>query len=373
MTTGGQVERDGGAGLDWRDGTGSGLSCHQASRRNSGRHEQHDRDDGSGHDAVLHLPVVEESGGRTRAKGHSVTAFEVVWPQVARRLNGFLARRGTPASEVEDVIQEVALRVVSSRVPFTDADDLLPWCLVTARNVDIGRRRYTTRVVVGDCPEQRTPSLEETVDARLRLEATLDALVRLSSADRQILVEALEGQDRGAASAVRVARHRARRRLAKALGSAIAAVVAIRRVLRPEHSTVAPAASGVAVALVTVASVVTLSLGPDLGSSRTETSVSVNAGHQARGEPKPGSRAPMVNEPTDLPHQPAISDRSHPAPVAPRSANQEQLSIQSPDRHHTATVTNHPRRPQDDGLICVDDAPLVAHKCLGPGDLPPIG
>src|SRR4051812_46097464 len=81
---------------------------------------------------------------RSRRTGGRVTdpdRFSALWPSLVPRLSGMLRRRGVGNGEIEDVIQETALRVLRAGPEFETADDLWPWVATVAGRLWIDRTR----------------------------------------------------------------------------------------------------------------------------------------------------------------------------------------------------------------------------------------
>lgn len=161
-----------------------------------------------------------------------------VWPEVERRLGAYLRSRGTSNHDVDDLVQECALRLLTADVPWTDADNVLQWCIVVARRARIDLYRRQLRMA--DSPDESVPDaidVEREVEARLRLAAVRRAWHCLSPDDQRLLSIACEGgvptpADRKDAVRVNVARHRARKRLTALMGAPTALVALILRSLR---------------------------------------------------------------------------------------------------------------------------------------------
>lgn len=161
-----------------------------------------------------------------------------VWPEVERRLGAYLRRLGTTPHDVEDLVQECAVRLLAADLAWTDADSLLQWCVVVARRARVDQHRRQQRVA--EPPEDTLPSwvdVEREVEVRLRLAAVRRAWHRLSPSDQVLLSTAAAGgvetpADRQDAVRVNVARHRARKRLTALMGAPSALVALVFRGLR---------------------------------------------------------------------------------------------------------------------------------------------
>jgi hypothetical protein len=149
------------------------------------------------------------------------------WRVAGSRLRAFLRSRGASPWLAEDLAQETLLRAVVHEVGFSDADDLLRWCVPVARNLLVDAARRTTRVDGAEVPDGASHvDVEREVMARLELGEVRRQLPRLSDADRQAILSAVEGvappAERKAAVGEAVRRHRARQRLTRLVAGAAA-------------------------------------------------------------------------------------------------------------------------------------------------------
>jgi len=148
----------------------------------------------------------------------SSPALEAVWPEVRRRLLRLLQSRGVDSSTAEDIVQEVAVRLLARQVPYTSADDLMRWTTTVARNLAIDYWRSAAREVpLPVYPAAAAQRVDEEVEYRLRLEAVEESWPRLSERDRRALKMAVAGETvptRSEAVRWAVQRHAARARLA---------------------------------------------------------------------------------------------------------------------------------------------------------------
>jgi Sigma-70 region 2 len=146
-----------------------------------------------------------------------------VWPDVEPGLRRYAKSRGLVSSDVEDVLQEVALRVLSAAVAFSDAEDLRRYCFRVARNlmVDLTRLRDKPTDV------QAWPAGHSALDAVVALERVLDRhllatiarrLMELTPKQRQALGPPSSEATPAERNRCDVARHRARKRLLELVG-----------------------------------------------------------------------------------------------------------------------------------------------------------
>ena len=150
--------------------------------------------------------------------------IEDVWPDVERRLRALLYRRGLEQASADDVVQEVALRVLAHGVTFDSAEDLLRWAAPVACRLHVDLLRHRARITdAEEAPDHasRIDVAGEVAD-RLELQRAFRAIATLRPADRDAIIEAVADEAPPARSrqeAVRLAvrRHRARSRLAVVL------------------------------------------------------------------------------------------------------------------------------------------------------------
>jgi DNA-directed RNA polymerase specialized sigma24 family protein len=157
-----------------------------------------------------------ELGSGTRVPDGVITAdaLAVVWPEVSRRLTRLLASRGAAHDVTDDIVQEVAARVLSRGIVFEDAADLMRWTVPVALNLLVDHARATKRVAVGGDVDTTVPDIADVVVDRDRLGRVLGAVAQLSDGDRAALVASgLPAADRRESVRLAVRRHRARRRL----------------------------------------------------------------------------------------------------------------------------------------------------------------
>jgi DNA-directed RNA polymerase specialized sigma24 family protein len=189
-------------------------------------------------------------------------SLDVVWPEVSRRLHGFLISSGVDHHTREDITQEVAARALSREVPFTDVDQLTRWSCTVAKNLVVDDWRARGRTSVIDVVPERIASVdtEALVEQRSCLRAVLAGVASLSALDRNAIESAVVGRESGdRRDSVRMAvrRHRARARLLHLVEGALGIlgwIFGARRLLR--MPVVAP--TTVATAAVVVVSLVLL-------------------------------------------------------------------------------------------------------------------
>jgi hypothetical protein len=155
------------------------------------------------------------------------------WPEVSERLAKLLACRGVDPVLAQDIVQDVAVRALDKRVPFTDPDDLYRWAAVAARNLHIDHMRtgrVTTEVeTLAGVPDDT--DVAYAVERRLALGHVWRAIAVMRPGERDAIIDSLHEHPARTSGAL-VRRHRARATLKKAVGGMIAVVSAARVRLR---------------------------------------------------------------------------------------------------------------------------------------------
>lgn len=186
--------------------------------------------------------------------------FSSEWVDELPRLRRMLARHGVPADEVDDVVQETAMRLYSAWDRLFDGRPLRPLVTTIALNVarDYHRRSSHWARPVAAVPDDllvEPRGVDSAVLARLEVARTAQALSTLSPGHRRTVLEAvaddLQAEEAGrtrAPAATRMARTRARRHLVAAL-ELIAGVtgVGVTVVRRPLSSPAVTGGAAVAV------------------------------------------------------------------------------------------------------------------------------
>lgn len=163
------------------------------------------------------------------------------WSETAERLARFVQRLGASAHTAEDIVQEVAVRLLRSAPVLADADDVARWCNVVARRLYIDHVRLQARAPMAqpfptDAPDRQ--DVEAAVEGRVALSRVGKAMSRLSEPDRMALLSALqdeptgEPQTRKEATRLAVQRHRARQRLQAAMAACPSVLLLVQRGLR---------------------------------------------------------------------------------------------------------------------------------------------
>jgi len=175
--------------------------------------------------------------------------FDEAWPELETRLRRSLTARRVPAQDRDDVVQETALRVYRVWDSLDPTRSAWPFVVTVAVNFwrDIVRERTGRIAVVHPSASIEVTDhqdVERDVLARQELASVRIAWRALGPEQRRLLLATEEFADtvRPLRPAERVARMRARRQLARAVGRA-SAVVPVLFLRRPGRTTSAVAAA----------------------------------------------------------------------------------------------------------------------------------
>lgn len=211
--------------------------------------------------------------------------------------------------------------------------------------------------------------MADLVDDRLRLIRTFHALQMLPLPDRVLVLAGFgDAPIAEGGGAARVRRHRLRRWLAETVAAVLAVLIAgLRRLERVLGRLPVDSTATAAFAMVVTVSVVGLvgtSPGPGQVGQQVRSAATL-IGHAARATSPGGALTAALRTTafTKVPHG-SIGNRGFAATV-PKPGSRG-FVIATPDRAHTATVSNHDPGPGNDGVVCLDDFPVIAHLCLGP-------
>jgi hypothetical protein len=209
--------------------------------RHSHKQQDHDGEGReSSHDASFLDVGVHSRPARTRT-GCLTPApkLAAAWPELELQLRRVLNARHVPVDDHDDLLQEVAARILASDVAFESAADLLPWASTVIRRLHIDHVRKAKRLALdGQVPDVRgSTDVERTVAARMELSSVAEVLVAWPHDARDTLLSA-----RGVRqpSSVYVRRYRLRAKLMAALDGWAAFVGFVRRhrpVLTPQTPT----------------------------------------------------------------------------------------------------------------------------------------
>lgn len=272
-------------------------------------------------------------------------------PRVVSGLKGFLRARGVTGCEIEDYVQEALGRAVAKRITYSTPDELLAWCMVVARNLVVdesrkmARRRHLTLV------EEPVGDAEADALSKLGAVAVLDALRRLSVADREALTTRVVPQDRRESNRLAQRRTRARVRLRTLMGGALAALwLPSRRVWRAGPAGMVTV-SCVAITLAqTIAPAPSPSRPPSIGSPSAHIQDSVSA-------PTPQPQA-QVGKP-----DPAAVEAPRPRPRPSAQPSVVRRLVVAPPGTDQGLYVDERDRTPDDRLVCADSVPLLGRVC----------
>jgi DNA-directed RNA polymerase specialized sigma24 family protein len=301
-----------------------------------------------------------------RAASSPITAEQLadVWPDLQRRLTGYLRRRGCSSDDAQDITQEIGLRLLTVDVHYQSLDQLLPWCLTVARNLHIDGHRRAARYVVTDSVVD-APSHEDvptTVEDRVRLERTLRCFALLAPGDRQALRPIPLGvQTRTRKEAVRdnVRRLRARQRLLRMVEGGVAALLGLLSTrTRSVKWNVAVCAVALPVALAAWSQVQRAPFDPlVLTQDGSQSPAAAVARPSARTVPP----TPLAADgQRDLVEAVGIGQRG-------RLAND--IEVSAPGSIPVLRVVTRDSR-SDDSVVCLHRLPVLDQLCVGALDAP---
>ncbi len=314
---------------------------------------------------------------------HQSSHLADVWPEVARRLAALLRRRGVDPATSEDIVQEVATRVLVHRVPFDGADDLSRWAAKVARNLAVDHFR-AQRHFIEEPPEDRPAAVElaSMVEQRMTLAAVREELGRLAAPQRAAVLSHLTSPaigNRREDVRLAVQRHRARahlKRLLKGLVGVLGGLWGGRRLARGGSN-----GAGLPVAALPVAAMFTV-LGalfltrPDALPSQSGPLVSVVQSPSEEIDPD-ASLAPAAPAAPNAGHEvarPALPSSPPSAlPAASRSVGPSDLyaplyrevGADAP-AVRSVTVRVEPKK-EDDRIACVDGTLKPEAACVHKG------
>lgn len=158
-----------------------------------------------------------------------------------------LGSRGVDLSLAEDIVQDVALRALDKRVPFTDPDDLYRWASTTARHLHIDHLRTGGRTTGDDSLLMVADGTDvaHAAERRVALGQVWRALAVMRPREREAILDSLHERE-ARSSQVLVRRHRARASLRKAVGGVLVWVTAARLRMREVAPELQSAAAAVA-------------------------------------------------------------------------------------------------------------------------------
>jgi hypothetical protein len=161
--------------------------------------------------------------------------FSAAWPPVCARVTAVLRGRGVQAADIDDIVQDLAIRALRDPQRFTSTEHMVRWCCRVAINLHIDltrRRRKLSPEPLEDTAAHH--DVAAAVEGRLALDAVLMQMAGLSADDRRLLLHPTQADSRKEAVRLAVRRHRLRTRLAALLEGTLAGVAILRRALRRE-------------------------------------------------------------------------------------------------------------------------------------------
>lgn len=134
------------------------------------------------------------------------------------------------AADVDDIVQEAAIRAFRQLDRFMSQEHLVRWCCRVAINAHIDAVRKNRRLVAEPSEDAAGPlNVAEAVEGRLALDAALAQVAGLSPEDRELLLNPPSADTRKEAVRLAVRRHRLRARLTNVLEGVLAGVPVLRR------------------------------------------------------------------------------------------------------------------------------------------------
>lgn len=298
-----------------------------------------------------------------RAERRSLTSESMagVWPDVERPLRRYLASMRLPAPMIDDVAQEVAVRVLARSVEYADAADLRRYCFRVARNIvvdDLRRSSQFAEIAERDQACLKAEAALHRVEDRSLLRTVGERLNELTPQQRTAVLAETPAVDRNRSH---VARHRARKRLRVLVGpfAGVAATLMYRRRVVTQPMTLA---------LVPVSVSLALLLGPTIDSGDENVA---DSGMRRIVVEQGSSQAPLREL---KPSRGRLSSGL----MDPTIANSPTTSVARPDIAVVAPADTHAalRLKENDGhqpLVCLRGDLIDA--CVEPDqalELPPV-
>ena len=191
------------------------------------------------------------------------------------------------AADIDDIVQEVAIRALRDLERFTSSEHMIRWCCRVAINLHIDVTRKGRKLSAE--PLQDTPArhdVAEAVEDKLVLDAVLAHVAGLSADDQRLLLDRGQGDTRKESVRLAVRRHRLRARLAAMVEGTIAGIAVLRRVFRSDSAPARVALLAIPVAAVVVAAPLMLWPRPtQSGSPSSARNASVDLRTRSRAAP----------------------------------------------------------------------------------------
>lgn len=116
------------------------------------------------------------------------SAFAVLHDEIAPRIEGFVRRRTSDASRIDDIVQQTFERIHRARGTFIRGSDVLSWAFKIARNLclDFGAKGWREHTVDGgEGHDPLAVAVAELADAE-RVAMARETLARLGQAIRRL-------------------------------------------------------------------------------------------------------------------------------------------------------------------------------------------
>jgi len=175
--------------------------------------------------------------------------FAAAWPSARAQLSAVLRARRVQGPDVDDIVQDVAMRALRVPRSFDSEDHFVAWCCRVGINLHIDSTRRQARVNGEPLPEPRANNdTAATVERRLALETVAAGIAQLSEEERNLLFELEPAASRKEGVRLAVRRHRLRARLAALIEGMAAGVPVVGRLVRFRRSLSGPAKLSLAAA-----------------------------------------------------------------------------------------------------------------------------
>ena len=286
-----------------------------------------------------------------------------VWRAVSRQVSRYLRSRGVGGSDVDDLVQEVALRAMDREIGYVDSDDLAAWCIVVARNLqtDTSRRAKAVSGLYDLDMGAGAMDLATLVEHRYALSNVLKALQSLSPDDLAVLLadRTPDGKmSKLESTRFAVKRHRIRARLAKAVAGLLGTLGIVGPHGRRPFIVLTPAA---AVVTVTFA----LALLPHYVREPPAASPSLST----TLEPQEAVLSSTQRDSPTLVQGPLPTMRASASSDVPRARSTPEADTAhtvtvDPDGHHPVHLDRGPAGPAEH-IVCLDHVPSVEPICAG--------
>jgi hypothetical protein len=312
--------------------------------------------------------VVGEPDEGTRLSARPITAAELdrCWPSIQRRLLAALLRGGASRADAEDVVQEVAIKLMRTPLRSYGEQDVLRWCFRVARNarIDALRRGAALQALDGAAHDQPASSADvaHIVEQRDRLERALRCIPLLRASDQEALLgDSSRAVDRREAVKLNVRRLRARQRLLEMVGGIIA-VLAAARPLRAKQPAAALLSGSVLLGLLAL---------PAPGRAPGAVAAPPRPLHEAATAAVEAG-APAAPQPEQVEEAAGSASSAQPLqvvapPAVQRSSAQVEVVAPATGLVVVRVVAEEEPVPgEGHSLVCAERMPLVGRACLGP-------